>query len=171
MNRPIENYEALELDPLWPYFNAGLLLINVKAWRKESITKACFDVLRLNRAHAWLPDQYTLNVAVVGRWGRLATRWNTQEGMLMRLITSGQYSWPSDEIEATIKQPAIIHYTGHLKPWDHFSVFRRSRNKRANFFHRVRKETALTGVVWYWRLWIYSLRRVWGRPKMRTLRD
>ena len=171
VNRPIENYEALELDPLSPYFNTGLLLINVKAWRKESITKTCFDVLRLNRAHAWLPDQYALNIAVVGRWRRLATRWNTQESVLMRLVASGQHSWPSDEIEAAIKQPAIVHYTGHSKPWNDFSVFRRGRTTRADFFHRVRKRTAWTGVAWYWRLWIYSLRSVWEGLKMRMRRD
>lgn len=160
VKRGIGNLEELGLDPRSPYFNAGILLINLEGWRAESVGEACFNVLQENRDHVLWWDQYALNVVLAGRFGHLPARWNVQAG-LTRISDASQCVYSQDDFEASVNNPAIIHYTGPVKPWH---AFKGRRLPRADYFHRVREETGWSGFGWRW-----TLIASWLRMKLSRL--
>jgi lipopolysaccharide biosynthesis glycosyltransferase len=72
----VKNYKALGMSGKMPYFNSGLLLINLKAWRQQSITAQLIQCIKANVSYANYPDQYGLNVVLANQWLPLASKWN-----------------------------------------------------------------------------------------------
>jgi lipopolysaccharide biosynthesis glycosyltransferase len=72
----IENYQELNLDSEAGYFNAGLLVIDVKKWLDQDITKKTFDAINENKKYAGFGDQYGLNIALVNNWYELDPLWS-----------------------------------------------------------------------------------------------
>ena len=97
-------------DVAEPYFNAGLVLIDVAQWRAADI------IGYMERAYAEgimqriYYDQDLLNLVFRGRWLQLPWRWNTIDA---RPVHEGL-------------DPAILHYTGKAKPWFIITGMRRS---------------------------------------------
>jgi lipopolysaccharide biosynthesis glycosyltransferase len=89
----IVNYKALGLDPNAPYFNSGLLVIDLKKWRNTDLTNDVLSCISSNKAYTSFPDQYGLNVVFVNNWLQLDERWNSYA--------------PGD-----IPNPFIIHFIG-----------------------------------------------------------
>ncbi|MFT5303679.1 MAG: lipopolysaccharide biosynthesis glycosyltransferase [Mariniblastus sp.] len=114
---PVPNWKALELDGAEPYFNSGVMVLNLARWRAESIDKRLLACLRDNRNFVWCWDQYALNVVFAGQWGKLPARWN-QGAHVYEYPDEG--SSPIDEAEfiAMRDDPALIHFTTEFKPWD-----------------------------------------------------
>jgi lipopolysaccharide biosynthesis glycosyltransferase len=88
-----------------PYFNSGVLFIDVEAWRRRRITARCLDYLRANADRLRFPDQDALNVAVGDDWHPLPTLWNDMR------------SHKVDRGERAITDARILHFTGPVKPW------------------------------------------------------
>ncbi|MHA4895126.1 glycosyltransferase family 8 protein [Pedobacter sp. PWIIR3] len=72
----LPNYKELGLEPETKYFNAGVLLIDVKKWREENIAKQAINALIEHREHVQLGDQYALNVVFAKKWNELDPNWN-----------------------------------------------------------------------------------------------
>lgn len=72
----IPNYKELGLEPKTKYFNSGVLVINVKKWRAEDISKQVILTLIKFKEHLSLPDQYGLNVVLAKKWLELDPKWN-----------------------------------------------------------------------------------------------
>jgi lipopolysaccharide biosynthesis glycosyltransferase len=87
------------------YFNAGVLLMDLRKWRSERISERAFDYLD-RHPHTPYCDQDALNAACDGRWKQLDMRWNYQCG-------------PLEEIEGKAQSGAlsIIHFVTPVKPW------------------------------------------------------
>jgi lipopolysaccharide biosynthesis glycosyltransferase len=101
----VANWRELGLDGDAPYYNTGVLLDDVHAWRAEDVGARALAVCRQNARHLLAQgkffhhDQYGLNVVLQGRWHTLGSLWN----------------WGSELVEC----PAhIVHYLGHGKPHD-----------------------------------------------------
>jgi lipopolysaccharide biosynthesis glycosyltransferase len=99
------------------YFNAGMLLIDLKQWRE---TQALETVLEYITAHPErvLYDQDALNACFHHCRKRLDYRWNViwpfyREPLALPL------SRP--EIEAIRRDALIIHFNGSSKPWSYFA--------------------------------------------------
>lgn len=92
------------LAPDAPYFNAGVLLIDLDAWRKIDVAGEAFAFLAERGKLATSMDQDALNVVFRGRWARLPQRYNFQ------------FPFMGLGLEERV-HPLIWHYTGHLKPW------------------------------------------------------
>lgn len=109
----LENKKRVGFTNEMPYFNSGVMVINVDSWLRNKLTEKVFDILKREGSRLKCPDQDALNIAVRGQFSRLPVRYN---------VTSECYrsdaaaSAPSEVIEAT-KRPAIIHFTGRNKPW------------------------------------------------------
>lgn len=106
-------WRRLGVSPSSPYFNAGVLLIDLDHWRAEAVGEKCLDFLRREKTR-W-GDQDALNVILEGRWLELARRWNLQTSDV------GDYSfawahWPQD-IEDALRAPSVVHFTEPNKPW------------------------------------------------------
>ena len=93
------------LDPADPYFNAGLVLIDVAQWRDADILGQLEVALREGVMERIYYDQDFLNLVFKRRWLQLPWRWNTIDA---RHAHEGL-------------DPAILHYTGEAKPWGIFA--------------------------------------------------
>jgi len=100
-----------------PYFNAGVLVIDVAAWLRAGIGEQALGQAA-ERFLDW-GDQDALNL-VVDRWHTLDDRWNTQTGAIQlakrRLVTDR----PGYKRERErYKTAAIWHFVGlDGKPWE-----------------------------------------------------
>lgn len=99
-----------------PYFNAGVLLLDVDQMRRDDVAGRAVELLR----HHMVPyaDQCALNLLSVGRWKALHPKWNLQTG---HLEGSAEYSSVHDAVavaEAT-HDPRVVHFTANwAKPWN-----------------------------------------------------
>lgn len=98
------------------YFNAGILLIDLKRWREHDITNKAFDYIKnSSEEKLYYHDQDVLNTLLSEKWYALHPRWNAQA----HLILGDKQIDFIDEIkkkEAKTK-PAIVHFCGEAKPW------------------------------------------------------
>lgn len=98
------------------YFNAGVLLINLKTWRESRFAERARDLLDKSGLQLYYADQDVLNVLSVGKTKYLPFRFNLQEAMLRKYVPEVR-----DEsrvgIVKSLSSPAIIHFTYKLKPW------------------------------------------------------
>lgn len=87
------------------YFQAGVLLINLRYWREQGLQKRFLEVLETNKHRIRFWDQCVLNLSIEGKWDRLPIYFNVCHGMLP-LLSKSSY----DNIH-------ILHYDGKGKPW------------------------------------------------------
>ena len=102
------------------YFNAGVLLIDLDAWRKNNITVRANSLLTEGNLQLDYADQDVLNVLCYGRTTYLPFRYNLQEAMLRRYVPEMNNEARQKIIES-LPNPAIIHFTYILKPWTYES--------------------------------------------------
>jgi lipopolysaccharide biosynthesis glycosyltransferase len=89
-----------------PYFNAGVMLVDLDRWRDDEIGDRAARYLREYRDDVVFWDQEGLNAALCGRWGELDQRWNRNVSEDGRGPTG-----------AARPEPWIVHFNGTLKPW------------------------------------------------------
>lgn len=95
-------------------FNAGVMLIDVEAWRREGITDKLLQLT--NEFHeSSYGDQGILNRLFQNNWKRLPQKYNFMVGMDTVARNYGIDSWYSDSLMVE-NEAKIIHYTGN-KPW------------------------------------------------------
>lgn len=86
------------------YFNAGMLVINLKKWREAQIKNKIIDYIQKHAAKIKFYSQDPMNAVLHDKWLQLNVKWNYQTEYL---------KYP--ELKGI--RPAIIHYTGGHKPW------------------------------------------------------
>ena len=113
---PIANYAELGLDPRAPYFNSGVMIIDVDAWRRERVSEQLIDCLEQNKDHIRWWDQYALNVVLAGRWRELDPRWN-QGATLFTCFHWSHSHYDRPTFAQVCDDPWIVHFTTEHKPW------------------------------------------------------
>ena len=73
---PIANWKELGISPSSPYFNSGVMVLNIARMRTEKIEHKLLACLRSNKKHVWCWDQYALNVVFANQWKPLPLKWN-----------------------------------------------------------------------------------------------
>ena len=114
--QPVPNFRDLGLKPDAAYFNAGVLLIDLAAWRTADLSNQSLECLEQHRQHVLWWDQYALNVVLAGRWGMLDARWN-QGAHAFKYPTWEQSPFDRDTYEQLRNDPYIVHFTTRAKPW------------------------------------------------------
>ena len=138
---------ALEEVPrVRDYFNAGVLLIDLKRWRKEQISQKALEYLNRNPRSPF-SDQDALNVACDGLWKKLETRWNFQEHYKIKISEMGP-----DE------RPGIVHFVTSLKPWNPIAM-----NPNARLYDTFRSRTCFARTTTD-KLWD-TIQGAWSRLK------
>jgi lipopolysaccharide biosynthesis glycosyltransferase len=102
-----------------PYFNAGVLVLDLERWRRQGIAGQVFDYLHDYRDDVNEVDQDGLNAVLAGQWKPLDLRWNQQSNV------EHLERWPASPLKdaaralgpALLHAPFIVHYTGASKPW------------------------------------------------------
>ncbi len=95
------------------YFNAGVMLINCKKWRENSIPEKSIKIAIDNIGKPLCCDQTILNILFEGKVKFVDLKWNLQYSPINIWATY------EDKIQykQAIENPAIIHFTGDFKPW------------------------------------------------------
>jgi lipopolysaccharide biosynthesis glycosyltransferase len=110
--------EGIHFSTDTPYFNAGVILIDLQRWRDENVGRRAVSFLWKYGQQLSGRDQDALNCALLGRWKRLPPRWNLHE------LPGHPDTWEGggasvEEIQEALRKPAIIHFIG-WKPWSRF---------------------------------------------------
>ncbi|WP_242884664.1 glycosyltransferase family 8 protein [Actinomadura litoris] len=104
----LAEYEDLRPDA--PYFDSGVLLIDLPGWRNHDIESHSFEYARRHAAQTRFPDQDALNYALYGKWLVLPKKWNHILGPRL-----------DSPMGADITDARLIQQIGPDKLWDeHF---------------------------------------------------
>ena len=112
----MDNWPQLGLDPRAPYFNAGLMMINLTEWRTRNVGRRCLDYLASPLANGALADQEALNAVIAGSWVELEPKWNQQTPLLAH-NRGAELLYASDVLREARESPAVIHFLSRPKPW------------------------------------------------------
>lgn len=135
-----------------PYFNSGVILMNLNVWRQEEITQKAIDYLLKTGESIAHHDQEALNAVLIGKWKELDPRWNQQ----------GCIYWPQVLPESPftktilnmyndlVNNPFIIHYLSSSKPWN----FRCMHPSAHKFLYYLKESHWFTQLEW--KMWWYE---------------
>ena len=111
-----------KVDPMTPYLNTGLMLIDLDRWRRESLTGRTLEYLEKYT----LPcvDQDALNFALNGAFDQLHPRYNSMPYHLLKMFRYVDAVDPDQRIGEAITNPAVVHFHRSFfgKPWTYFST-------------------------------------------------
>jgi hypothetical protein len=102
----VKGYRALGLEPETAYFNAGVMVVDLDAWRREQVEERALDYLDRYASQVFFHEQEALNVVLAQRWRPLAQTWNWSAHPLHA---------PAEHLQGAT--PSILHFTGARKPW------------------------------------------------------
>lgn len=146
----LQLYKERGLDADHPYFNAGVLLINLEFWRERSVAQQVFEYLRRYEDEVIFWDQDGLNYILANDWKVLDRRWNVHPKAVddeMRDDTPSRQSL-RDDVKLMQDDPYIIHYIGPDKPWMYGVEVR----WQERYFHYLR-ESGWFSSEWKWKKW------------------
>lgn len=106
-----------------PYYNSGVLLIDLHRWREEKTGQRILDYYRQKGGNLFAPDQDAINGALAGEIYTLSPAynyfnvfWHYSYRSLVRISSPTPYL-PKEEVEKAKADPRIIHYLGEERPW------------------------------------------------------
>ncbi|MCD8370906.1 MAG: glycosyltransferase family 8 protein [Clostridiales bacterium] len=115
--------ESIGLRAGAPYFNSGVLLVDLEQWRKTGVQKTLLDFWRAGNGAFFASDQDVINGALAGRIQILSPKYNFftnyryfSYGTLVR-HAAGYRAVSREEFVQAKRHPVIIHYMGDERPW------------------------------------------------------
>lgn len=109
-NNGVAAWRNLSFSADDPYFNAGVMLLDIDEWRRRSVRDQCLDYLRTMGPLVRLFDQEALNVALHGAWIELPAIWNVTKYWYRNSRRVGNYA-------NILEDARIIHFISEEKPW------------------------------------------------------
>lgn len=99
------------------YFNSGVLLMNLAAWREHRVGERIIKLARTQPQRLVWPDQDALNLVCAGRWQALHPRWNCQNSLFFFPHAPGVLG--AATVAEAVSAPGILHFEGGelAKPW------------------------------------------------------
>lgn len=109
-----------------PYFNSGVLLMNLPVWRRTKVTEQCLEYLHEYEDRLRFPDQDALNLVTYGQWLRLERKWN--DTVLW---------WVRPDEPTSDGHIRVSHFVGPVKPWHSGFSFAGSRDRYRELAARI----------------------------------
>lgn len=109
---------ALGIPPDTPYYNCGVLILDLGAWRRDALSRRAIEYVRDHGTTIRFHDQDTLNAVSAGRVFELDPSWNVQVGAITTpsvVAHNAKHGLPVDA-RALRRDARIVHFTG-FKPW------------------------------------------------------
>lgn len=131
-------HDDLEMPAEADYFNAGVLLLNLKRWRERHATAQLIDFIERHHAHLYAHDQDALNAVFLNDFAALPPQWNFQTSMLWCEPERLDLSY--EAFRRLLQDPLVIHYTTPSKPW-HF----RNTHPHKEVYYQYLKRTPYRG--------------------------
>ncbi|MBA3301200.1 MAG: glycosyltransferase family 8 protein [Thermoleophilaceae bacterium] len=109
-----------------PYFNSGVMVMDLAAMRRADATREVLAWARASNDPLVWPEQDALNVVLGSRRMALHPRWNCMNSIL--LFREAEALFSAEELAEARERPAIRHFEGPArnKPW-HPACERRDR--------------------------------------------
>ena len=139
----IRTYNRLRYPPNLGYFNAGVLLLNLKYWRTNNIHSEIISFMKNHYEDILFCDQDILNYVLRDRKRLLPIKYNLQTCFFIVRDKCDYDFWKyeQDVLEARM-DPVILHYT-FAKPWQEGSY-----HPYQSVFFRYQNETKWKGCIW-----------------------
>lgn len=152
----------LGLVRLADYLNSGCLLMDLKRLRAEGFSQAILRYARSHPNNLW-PEQDAISALFSNRWKRLHPRWNVQSTFFE--VAENNLPVSSVQVREALSKPAILHFTGHHKPWHYlcrhpyrhayFSVSKLTvwpscELEGRSLYNRLIKPLPMKWQVWLW---------------------
>lgn len=99
-----------------PYFNAGVMLVDLERWRRREVAPRAFDYLRERGDRTFFFDQDALNAVLADDWGPLDPRWNQIASVAGRRFYRPRHL-DAQTYAGVVEDPWIVHFAGFWKPW------------------------------------------------------
>jgi|SRR5580658_9986507 lipopolysaccharide biosynthesis glycosyltransferase len=112
-----DRHAELEMSIESKYFNSGVMLLNLELWRRDSIAARVIDLVKRKPSAIQFVDQCGINSVLDGRWTELHPRFNVQSGFFEPKAEIDAAQFKRGEFAAALEKPAIMHYSGSIKPW------------------------------------------------------
>ncbi|MBN1529274.1 MAG: glycosyltransferase family 8 protein [Thermoleophilaceae bacterium] len=114
----VRDYAIGSTDRERPYFNAGVLAMDLERWRQTGLAERALAYADAQTEPLFWGDQDALN-AVAESWHELDLRWNVQATVLRdientRTDLTDRLSRQRDDLCRTA---AVLHFAGYHKPW------------------------------------------------------
>lgn len=100
-----------------PYFNSGVLLINLDYWRQHNVGQEMITYLKEHTDTCPYPDQDAANKVLSGKVIYLDYKYNFMEDWFQPTNEWQIHFSKWDRILADREDPYIVHYCRGLKPW------------------------------------------------------
>ena len=105
--------ERKEMPENTPYFNSGLVVIDMDKWRDAQSDRRLMRLLKTQPWGVRHQDQHAMNVLYLDNWTALDPRWN----VISSLAGRSYYRGPSSHLPELLENPWMVHYAGFFKPW------------------------------------------------------
>ncbi len=130
------------------YFNAGMMLLNLSAWRTEDLEAMCFAYYNEMGGRLPFNDQDVLNHVLQGRIRRIGQRYNFISNYYYyryATLCGKSASYAAGESKESFHKakhhPVIVHFASDERPWN-----RGSRNHYRRAYSRYLKKTPFAGM-------------------------
>lgn len=108
--------KRLGIEQEYGYFNAGLLLLNLKYWRENNVTDRLFSFIQNSYSSIRQHDQDVLNAVLYKEAMPISYTWNYLSIFYkFKNLEFPQYVGYS----AKINNPTVVHFVSVPKPWDY----------------------------------------------------
>jgi lipopolysaccharide biosynthesis glycosyltransferase len=135
-NRGLRNWpRTLGLPHARAYFNSGVLLLNLEQLRRSGAMEQALAFGRETQLELRWPDQDALNRVLWEQRLNLHPRWNVMTSMYRASATDHAYL--QVERAQAVRAPAIVHFEGAAKPWEHGQ----GRHPHNAAYHTMRART------------------------------
>lgn len=114
---------AIDLTEEDPYFNAGVLVIDLTRWRQEHVQTQLLEFYQGKGGQLFACDQDAINGTLKGRIKPLSPRYNfftnyryfSYEELVKQSAVYGKVT--KESFRKAKKHPAVVHYMGDERPW------------------------------------------------------
>ena len=107
--RGVKDRRSLGIPDSAPYFNAGVMLINLRRWKRLNIPARASEYCHRISGPTDFLQQEALNAVLWDSWLPLDPRWNLVASLTGRAYGPyKRFSWGP---------PGIVHFAGRFKPW------------------------------------------------------
>lgn len=137
---------SIDLGADDPYYNSGVLLVDLKKWREQDIQKKLLEFWKSKDGKLFASDQDVLNGTLKGKIHTLMPRYNfftnyryfsyrelVRQGKTYKAVTPR-------ELQIAKNHPFIIHYMGDERPW-----IAGNRNHYRKAYEQYLEKTPWTG--------------------------
>lgn len=124
---PPKTKNGVRLSSNDPYFNSGILLIDLKKWRKFDMTNESMQFISSHGGRVIHHDQGVLNGILKGKWERLPLHYNVMtihymmpQAKIKKFFHDDSLFYIDEEIADAKHNPVILHFTPSFTthPWE-----------------------------------------------------